>query len=103
MTSEVLSELLASAKVVVRLHTTAFDEEISDLLKACEGDLIARNAIKAEQLQSSPVDPLIKRAMMTFVRAYFGTPEEPQRLKADYDEQKATLMMTTGFTTWEEA
>ena len=39
---------------------------------------------------------------MTYVRAFFGTPDDPERLKADYDEQKATLMMTTGFTAWEE-
>lgn len=102
MTSDVLSALLISAKLVLRLHTDKFDPEVSDLIEACVADLLHRNAIQESQLTSVPVDPLIKRAIMTYVRAYFGTPEDPERLKADYDEQKATLMMTSGFTTWEE-
>ena len=101
MTSEVLAALIQSAKLVLRLHTNAFDSEISDLVEACVADLEHRNALRAEQLAAFPVDPLIKRAIMTYVRANFGTPEDPDRLKADYDEQKATLMMTTGFTDWE--
>lgn len=102
MTSEVLSALLSSAKLVLRLHTNAFDAEISDLIEACEADLLHRNAIQSDQMSALPIDPLIKRAIMTYVRAFFGTPDDPERLKADYDEQKATLMMTTGFTAWEE-
>lgn len=102
MTSDVLSALLADAKLVLRLHINNFDSEISDLILACEADLLARSAVQASQLTSYPVNPLIKRAIMTFVRAYFGTPEDPERLKADYDEQKATLMTTTGFTDWGE-
>ena len=102
MTSDVLSALLTSAKLTLRLHTNAFDSEISDLIEACEADLLHRNAIQSDQMTTVPVDPLIKRAIMTYVRAFFGTPDDPERLKADYDEQKATLMMTTGFTDWEE-
>lgn len=102
MTSDVLSALVKDAKLVLRLHISAFDSEIEDLVGACEADLLHRNAIQADQLNSLPIDPLIKRAFMTYVRAYFGTPEDPERLKADYDEQKATLMTTTGFTDWGE-
>ena len=102
MTSEVLSSLIQDAKLTLRLHTTAFDSEISDLIQACVADLEHRNAIQASQTESLPVDPLIKRAIKTYVRAFFGTPEDPERLKADYDEQKATLMMTTGYTDWGE-
>lgn len=100
MTSDVLYALVEDAKLVLRLHINAFDPEIEDLIGACEADLLHRNAIQADQLNSLPIDPLIKRAIMTYVRAYFGTPEDPERLKADYDEQKATLMTTTGFTDW---
>ena len=102
MNSTVLSALLIDAKLKLRLHTNAFDNEITDLIEACAADLLHRNAIQQSQLAALPIDPLIKRAIMTYVRAYFGTPEDPERLKADYDEQKATLMMTTGYTTWEE-
>ena len=102
MTSEVLSALLIDAKLKLRLHTNAFDSEICDLIQACESDLLYRNAVQEAQLETVPIEPLVKRAIMTYVRAFFGTPEDPERLKADYDEQKATLMMTTGFTNWEE-
>ena len=102
MTSEVKEALLTDAKLRLRLHTDAFNSEIEDLLDGAEADLIHRNAIQTDQMESLPVDPLIKRAVLTYVRAYFGTPEDPERLKADYDEQKATLMMTTGFTDWGE-
>lgn len=101
MNSEVLAALLTSAKLQVRLHTNAFDSQLEDLIEAAAADLIHRNAIQPNQVESNPVDPLIKRAIMTFVAAHFGTPENPERLMKDYDEQKATLMMTTGFTNWE--
>ena len=103
MTNAIKEQLLKDAKLRLRLHTSAFDSEITDLLEACEKDLIDRNAISQAQLEEETVDPLIKRAMMTYCRAYFGTPEDPELLKKDYDEQKATLMMTTGYTNWEEA
>lgn len=102
MVDAVLNALLTDAKLRLRLHTDAFNDEIKDLIQAAAGDLLYRNAIQPSQLENTPVDPLIKRAILTYVRAYFGTPEDPERLKADYDEQKATLMMTSGFTEWGE-
>ena len=100
MNIQLKTSLLVDAKVRLRLHTDAFNNEILDLIDAAVSDLLNRNAIQPEQLEGECVDPLIKRAIMTYVRAYFGTPDDPQRLKADYDEQKATLMMTTGYTNW---
>lgn len=102
MNATVKTSLLIDAKLRLRLHINAFDDEIGDLIEAAAADLIKRNAIQESQLTSTPVDPLIKRAILTYVRAYFGTPEDPERLKADYDEQKATLMMTNGYTDWGE-
>ena len=101
MKQSLLTSLLSDAKLRLRLHTDAFDSEISDLIDAAAADLLHRNAIQEAQLEGVDIDPLIKRAIMTYVRAFFGTPEDPERLKADYDEQKATLMMTSGFTDWE--
>lgn len=100
MNETVKTSLIADAKIPLRLHINNFDGEIGDLIEAAALDLLKRNAIQESQLSSVPVDPLIKRAILTYVRAFFGTPDDPERLKADYDEQKATLMMTSGYTTW---
>lgn len=100
MNETVLTSLLTDAKLRLRLHTDAFNDEIKDLIEAAASDLVNRQAIQPEQIAALPIDPLIKRAILTYVRAFFGTPENPEQLKADYDEQKATLMTTTGYTTW---
>jgi len=94
------TNLLVDAKERLRLHTDAFNYEIIDLIDSAALDLLKRNAIQPEQLDGECVDPLIKRAIMTYVRAYFGQPEDREQLIADYNEQKATLMMTTGYTDW---
>ena len=103
MTETALNNLVTAAKLRLRLKTNAFDEEVKDLINAAAMDLLKRNAVQEAQLNEDPLDPLILRAIMTFVRANFGEPENPERLKADYDEQKATLMMTSGYTVWEES
>ena len=46
-------------------------------------------------------DPLVLRAVTTYVRVNFGSPDDYDRLKASYDEQKAQLGTATGYTTWE--
>ena len=45
-------------------------------------------------------DPLIIRAVCTYCRMNLGNPENYDRLKASYDEQKAQLGMATGYTNW---
>ena len=102
MNATLKTSLLFDAKTAVRIKIDAFDNEIGDLIEAAALDLIKRNAIQESQLSGITIDPLIKRAILTFVRAHFGTPEDPERLKADYDEQKATLMSTSGYTDWGE-
>ena len=100
MNIQLRTNLLVDAKLWLRLHTDAFNNEIESLIDSAVLDLLKRNAIQPEQVEGETIDPLIKRAILTYIRAYFGTPEDPERLKADYDEQKATLMMTSGYTNW---
>lgn len=102
MNATLKTSLIQDAKLRLRLHTDAFDNEIGDLIDTAADDLIKRNAIQESQLSGTTVAPLIKRAIMTFCRAYFGDPDNQERYKADYDEQKQTLMMTSGYTNWSE-
>lgn len=45
-------------------------------------------------------DELIISAICAYVRANLGNPPNYAQLKASYDEQKAQLMMTSGYTDW---
>lgn len=90
--------MLNKVKLALRITTNAFDAELTDLIEAARLDLgIAGVVIPAE------MDALVGRAIITYCRVHFGAPDEYDRLKASYDEQKAQLMVATGYTTWTEA
>lgn len=88
--------ILDAAKLALRITTDAFDAEISDIIEAAQADLRLAGVTVVD-----PDDALAKRAIITYVKANFGEPDEYDRLKASYDEQKAQLTMATGFTDWE--
>lgn len=85
--------MLEKAKLALRLTTNAYDAEISDLIEAAKADLGIAGVITAE-------DHLCQRAVLTYVRCHFGSPEDYDRLKQSYDEQKAQLQTATGYTDW---
>lgn len=88
--------MLDKAKLSLRIKTNAFDEEIKDLIDAALADLGIAGVIT--ELGD---DPLITRAVITYCKANFGSPDEHERLKASYDEQKAQLRSASGYTDWE--
>lgn len=45
-------------------------------------------------------DDLCLTAICTYVKANLGIAPNYEQLRASYDEQKATLMMTDGYTNW---
>lgn len=90
-----MNELLNKVKTALRVTTDAFDNEILDLISAAVIDLDIAG-IDSEH----GVDAIITRAIVTYCRLNFGSPDEYDRLKASYDEQKAQLSMATGYTTW---
>lgn len=89
--------MLEKVKLALRIVTTAFDSEINDLIDAALADL---GLAGVENLVQT--DPLVIRAVTTYCKAYFGSPEDGEydRLKAAYDEQKAQLQTATGYTDW---
>lgn len=94
---QVTTSLIAQAKKARRITTTAYDDEVSRLLEAAFLDLGVAGVEVPEQL-----DALVTQAAITYFLANFGEPEHYDRLKASYDEQKAQLSMTTGYTDWLE-
>lgn len=91
--------MLPKVREALRISTTKFDEgELTDLILAACADLgIAGVIIPSEW------DALISRAIITFCKMSFGLPEDYDRLKRSYDEQKAQLMTATGYTVWDSA
>ena len=87
--------ILGKVKLTLRVVTDDFDEEISDLIDSAQEDLKTAGFIIPE-----PIDELVLMAVKTYVRAHFGNPENYERLKASYDEQKAQLSMRSGYTKW---
>lgn len=90
--------MLDAVKLALRISTDAFDSELNDLIAAALIDLRQAGITNADE-----TDPMIRRAIVTFCKLNFGQPDEYDRLKRSYDEQKAQLGMATGYTTWTEA
>ena len=87
--------MLTIAKIALRITTTAYDTELTAHLNAALMDL----GIAGVEIPES-LDYLVQQACLTYTRLNFGTPENYERLKASYDEQKAQLQMATGYTEW---
>lgn len=92
------ASMLIAAKLSLRITTNAFDPELLDLIDAALLDLGI-----AGVTEKDTKNPLIRRAVITYVRMHFGQPDDYERLKASYDEQKAQMSMSTGYTEWTEA
>lgn len=87
--------MLAKVKLALRITTNAFDSELNDLIAAAQLDLGVAGVIVPAEL-----DVLVSQAIITYVKLHFGQPDEYDRLKASYDEQKAQLVTCTGYTNW---
>lgn len=87
--------MLEKVKLALRINTDAFNSEITALINAAKLDLgIAGVELPAE------LDAICELAIITFCKMHFGAPDEYERLKRSYDEQKAQLATCTGYTDW---
>ena len=86
-------------KVKNALRITSDDEalnsELTDLIEAAKADLGIAGVIVPSRF-----DALIAKAVITYCKMSFGLPEDYDRLKRSYDEQKAQLSNATGYTDW---
>lgn len=87
--------MLDKVRLALMITSTAYDEDLQGLIEAGLKDLGI-----AGVLSEKVTDPLIQRAVITYCRCNFGSPEDYDRLKKSYDEQKAQLQMATGYTDW---
>ena len=87
--------MLEAVKLALRVATSAFDDEIDGLISSAQLDLGVAGVILPDEL-----DALVKTAIITYCRMHFGQPDDYDRLKRSYDEQKAQLATCTGYTDW---
>ena len=89
---------LDKVKMGLRIKTTAYDEELTDLIAAAKSDMGIAGVVVP-----STLDEIVTKAIITYCKMSFGLPEDYDRLKRSYDEQKAQLVTATGYTDWLEA
>lgn len=85
--------MLAAVKLAMRIVTNVYDSELSSLILAACADL----GIVGVEATDTTTDPILMRAIITYCRLHFGSPDDYDRLKASYDEQKAQLITATGY------
>ena len=79
--------LLEDVRANLRISGTMFDEsEIEPLIFACKKDLELAGVKYIEE-----TDPLIKRAVILYCKAYFGFNKDMERYVNAYEFQKKSL------------
>ena len=94
-------ELLEKVRNALRISVSdnaAINDELTDLIEAAQLDLGIAGVVLPEEL-----DTLVEKAIKTYCKMSFGLPEDYDRLKISYDEQKAQLSTATGYTNWGDA
>lgn len=90
--------LLDDVRQALRVTTTDVDNELAGLIDSAKIDLGIAGVVLPDSL-----DDICKTAIKTYCKLHFGIPEDADRLKGLYDEQKAQLVTATGYTDWGDA
>lgn len=103
--------MLNEAKLAMRITAAAYDGEIMRLLDAAARDLMAAGVVLPGKVaftetsgsiqdNSTLKDPLVQRALITYARMYFGSPDDFDRLREAYETQKVQLMHAERYTVY---
>lgn len=85
--------LIDDVKMALRVSTTAYDNELNDLIDSAKIDL----GIAGVEIPEN--DAVINTAIKTYCKMNFGTPNPSnwEYLKKSYDEQKAQLSTSSSY------
>lgn len=87
--------MLAKVRTALRIKTNAYNDELNNLIEAAKLDLKVAGVVVPEEL-----DAIVNQAIITYCKMNFGLPDDYDKLKRSYDEQKAQLSTHTGYTDW---
>lgn len=113
--------MLKECRLAMGITTDAYDAELCDLMDAGARDLriagivlpgrvsfsvvstttgTGADAVTTTYMQddSDMEDPLVRRAIITYVRMNFKSPSDYDRLRESYETQKCQLMHADGYT-----
>ena len=90
--------MLELVKMALRITTDAFDDELTQLISSAVIDLGFGGMVDTITVQNA--DSVVKQAIIAYCKMNFGLPEDYDRLKRSYDEQKAQLGTATNYTDW---
>ena len=104
--------MLTECKLALRITAAAYEPELCRLMEAGAKDLEIAGVVLPGTVaftagndgmtdESTLTDALCIRAILTYVRMHFGSPEDYERLRDSYDIQKSQLMHATGYTDFE--
>ena len=89
-------EYLASVRHSVRLSSTVHDGELTDLINAARADLVLGGV--REEKTNDESDPLILRAVQTYVKAEFGLDNpDADKYRAAYKELRNGLTLSDSY------
>lgn len=91
-----LLEKVRNALRISVSNNEAINDELTDLIAAAKFDLGIAGVVVPEELNE-----IVQKAIITYCKMSFGIPEDYDKLKRSYDEQKAQLSNATGYTVWE--
>lgn len=91
--------MLAKVKMALRIKTNKLDDELTGLINAALLDLGVAGIVP-DVLTTQSADAIVTQAVITYCKMNFGLPEDYDRLKKSYDEQKAQLATCSGYTHW---
>ena len=110
--------MLNECRKALRITTEAYDGELCSLMEAGAADLrIAGVRIPGSVAFSETVtsagsswndlssleDRIVQRAIFTYVRMNFGSPDDYDRVRDSYEAQKGTLMHASDYTGYDES
>lgn len=94
-------DYVAAFRGYLRIATDRLDGEIEDLIHAARGDLVLGGVLPARAIDES--DPLIKRAIATYIKAEFGLDNDnAEQYRAAYGELKKRFLLSDWYTEAEE-
>jgi len=101
--------MLRECRLALRVTNALYDPELCSLMDAAARDLRIAGVVLPGTVQfaasnegmvdtSTLTDALCQRAICTYVRMNFGSPDDYDRLREAYNAQKVTLMHANSYT-----